>query len=148
VWTVYLNAMVLELERAGYKLNLIYPDDYGVHFYADTIFTTDDLVAKNSDLVTRFLRATLKGWTYAVENPTTIGPMVLKYQPAADAALEDAKMIASLPLVNTGEDFIGWMKPETWTGMEKTLREQGVLTKPVDVMQAYTMQFVKEIYGK
>lgn len=57
-------------------------------------------------------------------------------------------MIASLPLVNTGEDFIGWMKPEIWAGMEQTLREQGVLTAPLDVTQVYTMQFLEETYGK
>jgi len=57
-----------------------------------------------------------------------------------------AQMLASLPLVNTGEDHIGWMKPEIWAGMEQTLREQGVLTVPVDVTQAYSMQFLEEIY--
>jgi len=135
-------------QAAGYKLNIIYPDDYGIHFYADTLFTTDDLIARNPDLVRRFVRATLKGWTYAVENPTAIGPMIVKYKPDADAELESEKMTASLPLVNTGEDFIGWMKPEVWAGMEQTLREQGVLTQTVDVTQAYTMQFLEEIYGK
>jgi NitT/TauT family transport system substrate-binding protein len=57
-------------------------------------------------------------------------------------------MTASLPLVNTGEDHIGWMKPEIWTGMAQTLREQGVLTQTVDVTQVYTMQFLEETYGK
>jgi hypothetical protein len=57
-------------------------------------------------------------------------------------------MIASLPLVNTGEDFIGWMKPEVWAGMEHTLREQHVLTDPVELEQVYTLQFLEEIYGK
>ena len=55
-------------------------------------------------------------------------------------------MIAALPLVNTGNDFIGWMKPEVWEGMEKTLREQGVITQPVDTPQVYTLQFLQEIY--
>jgi hypothetical protein len=71
---------------------------------------------------------------------------VVLYNPAADAALETSKMTASIPLVNTGEDFIGWMKPEVWAGMEQTLREQGVLTGPLDVTQVYTMQFLEEIY--
>ena len=56
------------------------------------------------------------------------------------------EMIASLPLINTGEDHIGWMKPEIWAGMEQVLREQKVLTEPVDVTQAYTLQFLQEIY--
>jgi len=144
----FLTNEVITAQAAGYKLNIIYPDDYGVHFYADTIFTTDELIAKNPNLVARFLRATLKGWTFAVENPAQVGALVQKYNSNADLALENIKMTASIPLINTGEDHIGWMKPEIWAGMEKTLREQGVLTQPVDVSQVYTLQFVKEIYGK
>ena len=144
----YITDQPITIRQAGHSVNLIYPDDYGINFYADTLFATDELIAKNPDLVTRFLRATLKGWTYAVENPALVGALVQKYNSNADAALENAKMIASLPLINTGEDYIGWMKPEMWAGMEKTLREQGVLTQPLDVTQVYTVQFVKEIYGK
>ena len=148
VWGAYLNALTLSVQRAGYEINIIYPDDYGVHFYSDTLFATDDFIAKNPDLVRRFLRASLKGWTFAIENAEEIGPMVLKYAPDADAELENAKMIASIPLVNTGEDFIGWIKPEVWTKMEQTLSEQGLLPKSVDVEQVFTMSFLEEIYGK
>ena len=74
------------------------------------------------------------------------GELVQKYNPNADRASEIAKMTASLPLVNTGQDHIGWMKPEVWAGMEQMLREQGVLTAPLDVTQVYTMQFLEAIY--
>ena len=146
VWGVYLNGFVVPVQQAGYKLNLIYPDDYGVHFYSDTLFTTDDLIATNPELVLRFVRATLQGWTYAVENPAEVPALTQNYNPDADPLLENARMVASLPLVNTGEDHIGWMKAEVWAAMETTLREQGVLTTPVDVTQVYTMQFLEEIY--
>lgn len=148
VWGMYVTGLVITIQQAGYKLNLIYPDDYGVHFYADTLFSTDEMIATQPDQVLRFLRATLQGWTYAVEHPSEIGSIVVKYNPNADPALENDKMTASIPLVNTGEDFIGWMKPEIWAGMEQTLREQGVLTAPLDVTQVYTMQFLEETYGK
>lgn len=148
VWGGYLNVFVLEVQRAGYDINIIYPDDYGIHFYGDVLITTDDLIAKNADLVLRFTRATLKGWTYAVENPETIGAIVQKYNPQANADLESARMAASIPLVNTGEDYIGWMEPESWAGMAQTLREQGTLKDPLDVSQVYTLQFLEEIYGK
>lgn len=148
VWGGYLNVLVLEVQRAGHKINLIYPDDYGIHFYGDVLITTDDLIAKNADLVLRFTRATLKGWTYAVENPDTIGAIVQKYNPQADVGLESARMTASIPLVNTGEDYIGWMEAETWEGIEQTLREQGALTTPLDANQVYTLQFLEEIYGQ
>jgi ABC-type nitrate/sulfonate/bicarbonate transport system substrate-binding protein len=96
--------------------------------------------------VLRFTRAALRGWTYAVEHPDDVGAFVQKYNPNSDVALENDRMIASIPIVNTGEDFIGWMKPVIWQSMEQTLREQGVLTDPLDVEQTYTMQFLEEIY--
>ncbi len=146
VWGAYVSGLALTLQQAGYKLNIIYPDDYGVHFYGESIFTTDDLIARNPDLVRRFLRATLRGYTYAVENPAAVGLLVVKYKPEADAALETARMTTLLPLVNTGEDYIGWTKPTVWAGMEQTLREQGLLAQPVDVTQVYTLEFLEEIY--
>jgi NitT/TauT family transport system substrate-binding protein len=146
VWGVFLNSFLVTIQQAGVEVNLIYPDDYSVHFYSDTLFTTDTLIAANPDLLQRFLRATLKGWTYAVENPTAVPAMVQKYAPGADATVENARMVASIPLVNTGEDFIGWMKPEIWADMEETLRTQSVLTAPLDVTQVFTMDFLQEIY--
>jgi NitT/TauT family transport system substrate-binding protein len=148
VWGLYLNNFAITLKQTGHELNFIYSDDYGVHFYGDTLFTTDELIATQPDQVLRFLRATLKGWTWAIENADKTGALVQKYNPNVDPALENAKMIASLPLVNTGENQIGWMKPELWTSMEKILREQGVITTPLDVTQVYTMQFLEELYGK
>ena len=146
VWNAFLINEVLTARAKGYDVNTIFPDDYGVHFYSDTLYTTDDLISTNPDLVLRFLRATLKGWTFAVENSNLVAALVANYNPNADLQHETDQMVASLPLVNTGEDHIGWMKPTVWSGMEATLREQGVLTTPLDINQVYSMQFLEEIY--
>jgi NitT/TauT family transport system substrate-binding protein len=148
VWSGFMNVFALEVQQAGYKINMIYPDDYGIHFYGDVLITTDDLIQSNPGLVQRFTRATLKGWTYVVENPATVGKIIMEYKPEADLNLEIEKMTASIPLVNTGEDFIGWMKPEVWAGMAQTLHEQGLLSAPLKVEDVYTLQFLKEIYGQ
>lgn len=142
----YLTNEVINASKEGHQINIINPDDYGVHFYADTLYVNDDFMIQDPDIIRRFLRATLKGWTYAVENPEAVGPLVRNYNPDVDPDLEAAKMIASIPLVNTGEDFIGWMEPDIWAGMEKTLREQEILVEPLNIEEVYTMQFVEEIY--
>lgn len=148
IWAGFINVFTLQVQRAGYDINIIFPDDYGIHFYGDTLITTDDLIENNPELVQRFVRATLRGWTYAVENPNAVGAFVQQYNPQADASLEIEIMTASIPLVNTGEDFIGWMKPEVWVQMEQTLREQQVLTMPLDPEDVYTMQFLEEVYDR
>jgi NitT/TauT family transport system substrate-binding protein len=146
IWGMYLNGIAVAIKQAGYKVNIIYPDNYGVHFYGDVIITTEEMIKTNPDLVLRFLRASLKGWTYALENPETAISMLIKVEPKADSVIESEKMVVSLPLINTGEDHIGWMKAEVWSGMEKTLREQGILSQSMDVSQIYDLQFLNEIY--
>ena len=148
VWGGFLNLFVQEVQHAGHQINLIHPDDYGIHFYGNILITTDDLIEQDPDLVQRFTRATLRGWTYVVENPESAGGFVQNYNPHVDPQLENAKMIASIPLVNTGEDFIGWMKPEVWADMERTLREQGLLTGSLNLNEVYTKEFLMEIYGR
>jgi NitT/TauT family transport system substrate-binding protein len=148
VWGGFINVFVLEVQKAGYKINIISPDDYGIHFYGDTLITTDSMIQKNPELVQRFMRATLKGWTYALEHPEAIGTYISKYSPDANTDLEADKMIASIPLINTGEDHIGWMKRDTWDAMAQTLRAQGDLKQPLKIDDVYTMQFLEETYGK
>jgi NitT/TauT family transport system substrate-binding protein len=148
VWGAYSNGLLIAVQQAGYPVNIIYPDDYGVHFYGDVLVATEDTISQQPDLALRFVRASLKGWAYAIENPAVASQLITKYEPKADLALENLRMAANLPLVNTGEDFIGWMKPETWAGMEQTLREQHVLTTTLDIQQVYSMQFLDVIYGK
>jgi len=42
-------------EEKGYPVNLLWPSDYGVNPYADTLFTTEDMIKNNPDLVKRFV---------------------------------------------------------------------------------------------
>jgi NitT/TauT family transport system substrate-binding protein len=147
IWPGFLNSEVLDARRQGYEVNLILPEDYGVHLYGYTLYTTDQLIEENPDLVLRFLRATLRGWQWAVENPEKAGPLALKYDPTLDAAHQVAIMEASVPLIHTGEDHIGWMRAEVWQGMHEMLLEQGILDEPVDLDKVYTMEFLHETYG-
>jgi hypothetical protein len=75
-----------------------------------------------------------------------VGSAVQKYNSSADPSLEIQKMLASLPLINTGEDYIGWMRPEIWVGMEQMLRQQGELTSSQEKSQVINMQFLEAIY--
>ncbi|MFN8418086.1 MAG: ABC transporter substrate-binding protein [Anaerolineae bacterium] len=143
-----VTSSALAAKRAGHTLNIVYPDDYGVHFYSTVIFSTDDFIANNPDLVLRVLRASFQGWEFAVENPQATGAMVTKYNPAADADFEAASVAAMLPYINTGEDHIGWMKPEIWAGMLLTMQQQKEVTTALDPTKLYTMDFIQQIYGE
>jgi len=100
VRAVWITNEVLALRRQGYELNVIYPDDYGIHGYADVIATTDETIARDPGLVLRFLRATLEGWTYTVEHPGEVDDLVLQYNPNAEAGFEAEQFAASVASAN------------------------------------------------
>jgi len=128
------------------RLNVIWPNDYGVHFYSDTIIATDALVIGDPDLVLRFLRATLRGHQFMLANPETAIDATMPYAPVKDAAVQMQMLEASIPLIYTGEDQIGWMRSDVWEGMYRILSEYQILAAPFDVFEAYTMQFLEIIY--
>jgi ABC-type nitrate/sulfonate/bicarbonate transport system substrate-binding protein len=148
IWGGYITHRIRAEQQAGRRFNIIHPDNFGVHFYYNCIFTSDDRIAQEPDLVRRFLRITLsEGFTYAIMNPDAASAMIVHYDPDADVTRNRANWIAMLPLINTGEDEIGWMKPEDWAGMAATLKDQGLLDRSVEPSQAYTLRFLEEIYG-
>jgi NitT/TauT family transport system substrate-binding protein len=142
------SLLVLEEGLDGRDITLIWPGDYGVHFYSDTLFATDDTITNDPDLVTRFLRATLKGHRFAVENPEAAVDASMIYAENQDRDVQAEMFFASIPLFHTGENHIGWMLHEVWQGMHDTLLEQGILEEPVDLDTVYTMQFLESIYGR
>ena len=80
-------------------------------------------------------------------NPDAASALIVHYDPDADVLGNKANLIAMLPLINTGEDQIGWMKPIVWSAMAETLKDQGLLDRSVEPSQAYTLRFLEEIYG-
>lgn len=143
----YVTNEAIAAREAGHEINLIYPGDYGVHFYADTIVTTDELIETNPELVTSFLRATLRGWRWAIENAEAASALGLEYDSDLDPAHELAHMTASVPLIHTGQNHLGWMSSMDWSGMQRALLDQGVLDEPVVLEDAFTLDFLEAVYG-
>jgi NitT/TauT family transport system substrate-binding protein len=145
VTSCYVTSGLIKIRQKGIKLNLIWPGDYGIHFYSDTLAATDKLISENPGLIARFLRASLKGWQDAVEDTQKAVAVTMKYAQGQNLDFQTAMLEAMLPLIHTGEDRIGWMKPEVWEGMYDTLSKQGILEKPFDVHRAFTLKFLKEV---
>lgn len=76
VWTGFAHDEPVEARLAGYDLNLIFAADYGVGSYEELLSVHQDTLAQNPDLVSRFVRASLRGWQYAVEHPDEAAEIV------------------------------------------------------------------------
>lgn len=145
----YVTGGALRLEEKGIALNYIWPSDYGIDFYSDTIFANDALIIDNPDLVLRFLRASLRGWNEAIRNSEDAVNVTLKYARIKNPALQTAMMKAQHPLIYTGDAQVGWMSKRIWSSMNTTLFEQGVIPIALDdIDTVYTTTFIEKIYNE
>jgi len=55
-------------QKHNIDVNVIDPRNYGIDFYGDLIFTTEDEIKKHPNRVKNFREATLKGWQYALDH--------------------------------------------------------------------------------
>ncbi len=124
---VYRTGLGLAYDETGYDLNWMWVDDYGIHLYADTIITHEDLIQRDPELVERFLRATLRGWRYAIENQAEAVDLTLQYDPTLTRDRQARMMATQTPLIHTGKTKLGWMDRGVWEGMQDILLEQRVL---------------------
>lgn len=88
----YITDEPFRLEQRGIKVNVISAVNYGIDFYGDTLFTSEEFAGENPDLVRRFRQASLRGWEYAMANHDALVEHIL----ALPTASKDSHDRASL----------------------------------------------------
>jgi NitT/TauT family transport system substrate-binding protein len=144
----FIDNEAVTMTQKGHPVNFILASDYGIETYENLIFTTQTLIDKNPDLVQRFLRATLRGFKYVVDNPDKAAALPLQYDSKLDLNTQKASILRLLPLFNPAGHNIGMMEADVWQNAYQVLRDQGVLTAQLDLSKAFTLQFLNKIYTK
>jgi len=73
----YLTDQIDYFKNKGVEINIIDPRNYGVDFLSDNLFTTEQEINRHPDRVRRFLRASLKGWDYALKHQDELIRIIL-----------------------------------------------------------------------
>jgi len=133
----------MEAQLAGHDVNMIFMSDYGILEYPNAIFTAEQMIEENSDVIERFVRATLKGYQYAIENPDEVVEFALERNDSLDPELQAASMDAFVPLIDSGDAPIGWMDAEVWQSTQSILVDQAFIDSPVEPSLLYTNEFVE-----
>lgn len=132
--------------EAGYPVNIFLMAEYGVNIYADTLVTTEKMIAEKPAVVKSFVKATLQGWQYAFENESEAVDITMNYVSGTTRKHQAYVLSTSIPLINTGVSKLGWMEMADWENAQKILYEQKILSQKNRVNEAFTMQFLEEIY--
>jgi ABC-type nitrate/sulfonate/bicarbonate transport system substrate-binding protein len=137
VWPGYLINEVLAAKEKGFDVNVIYPVDYGIDLYADTLFTTEKMLKDKPDVVRNFVAATLKGWDTAIAAPEEAAKITIKYGDKLTYDHEFAMMKASVPLLKPDSKPVGFMDEAGWSSAQKLLLGAGFQKQPINVAEAF-----------
>lgn len=135
-----MNDPVL-LKIKGQETNIIRFRDYGVNFYADTLFTTEDMIKNNPDLVKKFVKSSLQGWDYAIKNTNIAIDEVMKVNPNLNRDAQLGYLEASIPIINK-EEKLGFSSFDVWKNMQDELIKQKIMTDPIDLNKTFTNDFL------
>lgn len=68
----YLTDQPFYYQKKGLDILVINPINYGIDFYDDILFASEETVRKNPERVRQFLEASMKGWRYALKNKSEV----------------------------------------------------------------------------
>jgi len=126
--SAYMTNEPWQLEQKGIRPKSILPLTYGVDFYSDCLFTTEQEVNDNPVRVSRFLEASIRGWEYAMANPEEIVDLIInryKVTKKRDHLLYEAESIRKLMLPDLVQ--IGHMNPGRWQHIAATYEKLGMI---------------------
>jgi len=137
---------VIYLTLQGREVNFIMASDCGLDVYSDVIFTSEDIIANKPELVERFVRATIRGMQDAVDDPEKAAEVTLMYNDEFGPEFELAVAQRAVQLLNLVDSPPGMMDPTVWETTHQILLDQGMLSAPIDIESAYTLDFLKKVY--
>lgn len=142
VWPGYSINEPITLEDQGHQVTLIWPEDYGIHVYSDVLFTTEEMIRTNPQIVRDVVDATVKGWEGAFSDRNSAVEFTLTYSDQLREDHERKMLDASAELVMPDQKPIGWMEREAWENLHQLLRTSGFLKEDVDIDQAFSIDFL------
>ncbi|MER6530193.1 ABC transporter substrate-binding protein [Streptomyces sp. NPDC001508] len=150
----YIDAEVPQLEDAAGgegSLDVMLGSDHGYKVYGSGLFTSDEMVKDDPDLVQRFTNAYLRAFRYVIDNPEKTAKILADSSPEYrdQAGLFQRQLQADIDHTFTSDatekNGLGAMDAQVWQATIDTLADQQVLKgSPPAVEDIYTPVFVEK----
>ncbi len=130
--------------RAGVELTALRPASYGVDFYGDSVFVRRDFLKDHSDVVRKFVEASIRGWQYALtrsdEVAARMSTELTRTIPLDDDTAFNRFQIAQVKeLTRFPATPLGHINFDRWRLMHQMLADAGLVKKPYDPHSVYSI---------
>lgn len=141
--------VVLDSGISADELSVINLNDEGTAMLQDNLFANEEWLAENEETAVKFVRASLKGWNDAVNDPEYAVDMVMKAVAEGSTTREHQVNMMSevsklvIPEDKTAAD-IGYIDEELFKRTADIALQFGVVEQPADLTKAYTNSIVEQ----
>ncbi|MBU2864411.1 diguanylate cyclase [Reinekea forsetii] len=145
VMSAYLSNEPFLFKEKGHDVQIIDPANYGIDFYGDLLYSTEDYIKQSPDRAIAFKDASLRGWRYALDNPEEVFTWLQTKYPSGKslAALEyEAEIIKKM----VAQDFVqlGSMYPARFSRIADVYKQLGLAPKSGDISGLTLDEYLKQ----
>lgn len=149
-----LTSEPYEIEaKGGFAPNIFLLSDYGYDSYSTLIEARSETIERNSDLVQRFVDASIIGWMHYLFGDNAAANAAIKKDNPEMTDAQIAYSIAKMKergIVFSGDAKIGGVGTMTHARMQSffdKMSKAGVFQKGLEFRKAYTLQFIGKGVG-
>ncbi|MFO1284548.1 MAG: ABC transporter substrate-binding protein [Burkholderiales bacterium] len=147
VITGFLNDSYLGLKSTADAPLAVFPySDFGIDTMGDGVIAHIDTIKSNPKLVAGFVKATLRAYAYALDNPEEAIASLVKVAPNVKPQVEVDKLKATRGLLDSADTKkygVGYSSKDKWIAAQALMAQYGGLAKTVDdVSTYYTNEFL------
>ena len=142
------------LKERGVDIVVAYMNDLGLPGYAGVLYATDESIDTKSDLITRWLKAEIKGWQWFLDNPDAMAKlMVDKYgQRGLDLKAQTAEAGVYkdfIPVGDAATNGLLWIEPSVFQqGIDFSIKAGDLKEGQVKVEDVVTQKLIAAAHGK
>ena len=133
--SVYSTDEPFLLQHKNLRYNIFSPREAGIDFYGDNLFTSKEFLEQNPQTVDAFLKASLKGWQYALIHQDEIIDLIMQHFNTQNKTREYYEFEAKhmMELIYSDILEIGYMHQGRWEHIVSVYKELGFLDKNIDL---------------
>ena len=138
-----IDAYQIQAESQGAQLDVYRFADYGVPTVSTSIFVSNSYLKENPEVVRKFIAASLKGWSFALDNPDKAIKDLKVVFPEVNEKLATAELAAITPLFcSGGAKYIGKAEDALWVKSQDLLSEVKLLPAGQDPKTYYSNDYL------
>jgi NitT/TauT family transport system substrate-binding protein len=135
-------------KAGGMELQTFLPGDHGLKLYSNGIGVKEDYLAKNPEVVRGFVRAALRGWKFALDQPDKATDDLIKFVPSLkpESIKAEIEIIRALSVTpDTEKNGLGWFDPaKVEQDLDFTAKYIGISGTPPKANTLYVQGFLPD----